>query len=63
MGIWFTSSALGNGLGGWVAGFYDTEGGGALENLFGGVTLYSLAGAVVLICLVRPVKRLMVGVR
>ena len=27
MGLWFTSTALGNGLGGWVAGHYDTSGG------------------------------------
>ncbi len=59
MGIWFTASALGNGLGGWVAGFYDTEGGGSLQTLFGGVAIYTLAAALLLALLVKPIKKLM----
>ena len=59
MGIWFTASALGNGLGGWVAGFYDTEGGGSLQTLFGGIAIYTLAAALLLALLVRPIKKLM----
>jgi POT family proton-dependent oligopeptide transporter len=63
MGIWFTATALGNGLGGWVAGFYDTEGGGSLQTLFGGVAIYCIAAALILALLVRPVQKLMTGVR
>ncbi len=59
MGIWFTAAALGNGLGGWVAGFYDTEGGGSLQTLFGGVAIYCLAAALLLALLVRPIRRLL----
>ncbi len=59
MGIWFTAAALGNGLGGWVAGFYDTAGGGSLQTLFGGVAIYTLAAALLLALLVKPIKRLM----
>jgi len=59
MGIWFTASALGNGLGGWVAGFYDTEGGGALETLFGGIAIYTLTAALILALLVKPIKKLL----
>jgi len=63
MGIWFTAAALGNGLGGWVAGFYNTEGGGSLQTLFGGVALYCLLAALILALLVRPLKRLIRGER
>jgi POT family proton-dependent oligopeptide transporter len=55
MGAWFLASAVGNYLGGRVAGLYDT---GALPALFGGVALYALVAAAVLAVLVRPMRRL-----
>lgn len=59
MGLWFTSTALGNGLGGWVAGHYDTSGGSSLTTLFGGVAIYTLGAAGLLALLIRPIRRLM----
>jgi len=57
MGLWFTSTALGNGLGGWIAGFYETEGGAAPSHLFGGIAVYCLIAALILALLVRPIKK------
>jgi POT family proton-dependent oligopeptide transporter len=57
MGLWFTSTALGNGLGGWIAGFYETEGGAAPSHLFAGIALYCLIAAALLALLIRPIKR------
>jgi POT family proton-dependent oligopeptide transporter len=59
MGVWFLSNALGNKLAGWAAGFFSTL---PLPTLFGTVAGVTLAAAVVLFVLVRPVKRLMGGV-
>ena len=59
MGLWFTSTALGNGLGGWVAGHYDTSGGSSLTTLFGGVAIYTLVAAGLLALLIRPISRMM----
>jgi POT family proton-dependent oligopeptide transporter len=58
MGLWFTSTALGNGLGGWIAGFYETESGAAPIHLFAGIAVYCLIAAVILALLVRPIKKL-----
>ncbi|MCP4216102.1 MAG: peptide MFS transporter [bacterium] len=58
MGIWFTSIGLGNGLGGWIAGFYNTNDGGALKYMLGGIGLYTTVAAVILAFLVKPMKAL-----
>ena len=57
MGLWFTSTALGNGLCGWIASFYETEGGAAPSHLFGGIAVYCLIAAFILALLVRPIKK------
>jgi POT family proton-dependent oligopeptide transporter len=59
MGVWFLSLSLGNKLGGWVAGFFDTL---PLPKLFGAVSLTTIAAAVLLALLVKPIRRLMSGV-
>ncbi|MBI4502115.1 MAG: peptide MFS transporter [Gemmatimonadetes bacterium] len=59
MGVWFLATAFGNKLGGWVAGFFDTL---PLPMLFGAVAATTIASALVLLALVRPVKKLMGGV-
>ena len=63
MGAWFLSPAFGNLLGGWIAGFYGEAGQGAPSGLFGGIAAYCLISAAVLLILVRPIKKLMVGVK
>ena len=60
MGVWFTSLALGNKLGGWVAGHFDPK--GSLSGLFLKVALVELAAALLLFALVKPIRRLMAGV-
>jgi POT family proton-dependent oligopeptide transporter len=60
MGVWFLSIACGNKIGGWVAGFFDAL---PLPLLFGAVAATTIGSAVVLALLVRPVRRLMGGVR
>ncbi len=59
MGIWFTSAGLGNGLAGWIAGFYDASNPDGLKYMLGGIGLYTLVGAAILFFLVKPVKRLL----
>jgi POT family proton-dependent oligopeptide transporter len=56
MGVWFLATSVGNYLGGRVAGFYGSF---SLPDLFGAVTLYALAAAVVLALLVRPIRRML----
>jgi POT family proton-dependent oligopeptide transporter len=56
MGVWFLSNAFGNKLAGWAAGFYSTL---PLPTLFGTVAAVSLAAALVLFLLTKPVRRLM----
>ncbi len=59
MGLWFLSLALGNKIGGWVAGFFEKL---PLPQLFGDVFLTTIGAAIVLFFLVRPIKKLMGGV-
>ena len=61
MGVWFTSVAIGNKAGGWVAGHFDPH--GALWQLFAYVAALSFVAALVLLALTRPIKRLMGGVQ
>jgi len=60
MGVWFLSNALGNKLAGWAAGFITTL---PLATLFGTVAGVTLFSALVLFTIVRPIRRLMGGVR
>jgi POT family proton-dependent oligopeptide transporter len=59
MGVWFLSNALGNKLAGWAAGFFSTM---PLPTLFGTVAAVTLAAALALTVLVKPVRSLMSGV-
>jgi POT family proton-dependent oligopeptide transporter len=59
MGVWFLSVAIGNFLGGWTAGFFETL---QLSQLFGAVAATTIVAGVVLIFLVKPIRRMMVGV-
>ena len=60
MGVWFMALALGNKLGGWVAGFFETL---PLPMLFGVVAGTTIGAALVLALLVKPIRGLMVGIR
>jgi POT family proton-dependent oligopeptide transporter len=60
MGVWFLSSALGNVLAPKVAGVAE---GASYDAVFLRVSLITLGGAVLLLMLVRPLKRLMHGVK
>ncbi len=59
MGVWFLSNAFGNKLAGWAAGFFSTL---PLPTLFGTVAGVTLAAALVLTVLIKPIRRLMSGV-
>jgi len=59
MGVWYLSISLGNFIGGRVAGQFEKF---PLPELFGVVFLTSLASAVVLALLVKPIRNLMSGV-
>jgi proton-dependent oligopeptide transporter, POT family len=60
MGVYFVSLSLGNFIGGRVAGYFETL---PLPQLFGSVFLTTTVSALVLALLVRPISRLMSGVR
>jgi len=60
MGVWFLSNALGNTLAGWTAGFFSTL---PLDRLFGAVAAVSFGAAFILFLLIKPLRRLMGGVR
>ena len=60
MGVFFLSNALGNKLAGWSAGFISTT---PLPMLFGVTAAVTLGAAAVMFLLIKPVRRLMGGVR
>src|SRR6185503_19816020 len=60
MGVWFLAIAVGNKLAGWIAGFTSTV---PLTTLFGAVAAATLGATVNLFLLVKPVQRLMGGVK
>ncbi len=72
MGVWFFATAVGNYLGGRVAGLYPPPvapeaaalqpEGIPLWVLFGGVAAVTLVGGIVLAFLVKPIRRLMGGI-
>jgi POT family proton-dependent oligopeptide transporter len=59
MGVWFLAAAVGNYLGGRVAGLYETL---DLPTLFGIVAAIPIGAGLLLFLLVRPIRRLMGGV-
>jgi POT family proton-dependent oligopeptide transporter len=59
MGVWFLSIALGNKLGGFIAGMFDRF---PLPKIFGAVAATTIIAAVVLALLIRPIRKLMGGV-
>ncbi|HEY7290697.1 MAG TPA: peptide MFS transporter [Vicinamibacterales bacterium] len=60
MGVWFLSNAFGNKLAGWAAGFFSTV---PLHTLFGEVAIVLFVSSAVMFILVKPVRRLMGGIR
>ena len=60
MGVWFLSNALGNKLAGVAAEFFSSM---PLDRLFGIVAVISLAAGVLMFALIRPVKKLMGGIK
>ncbi len=56
MGLWFLASSAGNYVSGWAATYFEKL---PLPQLFGRMAWVSLAAAVVLAVLVRPIRRLM----
>jgi POT family proton-dependent oligopeptide transporter len=60
MGIWFLASAVGNFIGGQVGGLFESF---PLPKLFGAIFLTTAVAGVVVLLLVRPMRKLMDGVR
>lgn len=60
MGVWFLSISVGNYLGGRMAAFYESL---ALPTLFGTVGMFAVVAGLLLALFVRPIVRLMAGVR
>jgi POT family proton-dependent oligopeptide transporter len=58
MGVWFLAAAVGNYIGGRVAGFYESM---TLPGLFGSVAAFGLGAGVVLLLVSRPLHRLEEG--
>ncbi len=59
MGVWFMAAAVGNSIGGRVAGVFDQF---AMPQLFGAVFVTSLVAAILMALLIKPVRKLMSGV-
>jgi POT family proton-dependent oligopeptide transporter len=60
MGVWLLSIAVGDKLAGWTAGFFNTL---PLPTLFGYVAVVTLVASGILAVLVKPIRRLMGGIR
>jgi len=60
MGVWLLSNAFGNKLAGWAAGFFSTM---PLRDLFTEVAVILLVTSAIVFALVKPIRRLMEGVR
>jgi proton-dependent oligopeptide transporter, POT family len=56
LGVFFLSIAIGNYLGGWVAGFFASL---PLDKIFGSVFITEFAAFLILVALIRPIRRLM----
>jgi POT family proton-dependent oligopeptide transporter len=60
MGVWFFATAMGNYVAGWVAGFLENR---PFSEVFQSATLSVAVATVILALLVRPIKRMMGGVK
>ena len=60
MGVWLLSNAFGNKLAGWAAGFFSTM---PLQQLFSEVAVILLVTSAIVFALVKPISRLMGGVK
>jgi POT family proton-dependent oligopeptide transporter len=60
MGVWLLSIAVGDKVAGWTAGFFTTL---PLPSLFGYVAVVTIVASAVLAVLVRPIRKLMGGIR
>jgi POT family proton-dependent oligopeptide transporter len=60
MGIWFLATALGNYVAGWVAGFLENR---PFSEVFQTAFISIAIAAVILLLLLRPIRRMMGGVR
>jgi POT family proton-dependent oligopeptide transporter len=60
MGVWFLASAVGNYIGGRLAGFYESM---TLPSLFGAVAMFGIGAGVLLLLFARPMRRLAEGPR
>ena len=55
MGVWFLASAVGNYIGGRLAGFYESM---TLPSLFGAVAMFGIGAGVLLLLFARPMRQL-----
>jgi POT family proton-dependent oligopeptide transporter len=55
MGVWFLAAAVGNYIGGRMAGFYESM---TLPSLFGSVAAFGVAAGILLLLFARPMRRL-----
>jgi proton-dependent oligopeptide transporter, POT family len=60
MGVWFLSIAVGDIIAGKLAGFFKTY---PLPSLFAAVAITAIGASVVLLLLIKPIKKLMGGIR
>lgn len=60
MGVWFLSIAMGSVIAGKLAGFFESY---PLVKLFGAVGMVAIAAAFLLFLLIKPLKKLMSGIR
>jgi POT family proton-dependent oligopeptide transporter len=58
MGVWFLAAAVGNYIGGRMAGFYESM---TLPSLFGSVAAFGVAAGLLLLLFARPMRRLEEG--
>ncbi len=63
MGMWFVCSGLGNIFAGLIAGRFDAEAVGEMPDLYLQIVLTSVGSGVLLLLFIKPLKRLMSGVR
>ena len=61
MGVWFLSISFGNYMAGWLTRFF-TQDATQLVQFFGSVGLVTIAAALLLFVLIRPIRKLMCGV-
>ncbi|MBM3834783.1 MAG: peptide MFS transporter [Verrucomicrobia bacterium] len=60
MGIWFLTNAFGNKVGGMIASYFERL---PLPQLFGAVAVVTIGSGILLLIFVRPIKKMMGGVK